>query len=603
MKNDDKLVSVRWDLTPLYSSIDDTKITNDINKVKKIANDLLKNCKGKLNTKLAVFISSFIELNQIVDTTISFFFLMSSRDATNQNIKKNMSVAMENMSKSIAGLSFFDIELSKMRESDYNAQIKKSPILLKNKPMMDKIRKNAKFLLSEEVETILTKMSPFGSGEWDDMMDEMETKLSFKLGRKKLSIAEILHITNTSHNAKLRAKALKELDEKLASSSYAILRARALNIVMGEKALMDTERGFKSHMEARNISNNLDPKTVEALHTSVLKYGSVQGKRYYSILKRVLKKKTLSWADRNAPIPFESKAYISWENGVDIVKKAYGKFSPTLLKLIQESFDKHMVDAPVYEGKNSGAYNCTIVSKGGKVYTWTLLNYMGSTRDVATLAHELGHSVHGQLAGKEQGVLQSNAPMAYAETASIFGEMLTFEHMLSTIKDKKEKLSLLLNKANDWINSVNRQISFSLFEQKIHTKRNEGKLAVDDFADAWIEVTKQMYGEDGEIFKYENMENLWAYVGHFMRPFYVYAYAFGELFTQSLFAMKDNNPKNFEKLYLDMLKSGSTKNAVDLMKPFGLNPTTPDFWKKGIDISIKKWLDEAEVILKELKIK
>ena len=227
---------------------------------------------------------------------------------------------------------------------------------------------------------------------------------------------------------------------------------------------------------------------------------------------------------------------------------------------------------------------------------------MGSVRDVMTLAHELGHSVHGQLAGETQGVLQAQAPMAYAETASIFGEMLTFEYLLSTIKNKKEKLALLLSKANDWINSVNRQISFSEFEQLSHTKRKEGKLSTEDFNKIWLDVTKQMYGKDGEIFKYENMENLWCYVGHFMRPFYVYAYSFGELFTQSLFAIKNENKKDFEKLYIEMLKSGSTKNAVELMKPFGLDPRKSDFWEKGINISIKKWLDEAESLMKELKI-
>lgn len=601
MKKDEKLLSTRWDLSPLYKSINDKQILNDIKEVETISFAFPKNYKGKLDTKLHEALVDIIKIDEITTTMFAYFYLMGSRDAENQEIKKQTSIATERISLALANLTFFDIELGAISKESYESQLKASPLLKKHKPYMDKIRKNAKYQLSESVETILTKVSPFMSSEWDDMMDEMETKLEFKLGRKKYNLSEIIHISNTAHNSKLRKKALDELNRVLESSNYANLRARALNLTIGEKNLMDNERGFKHPMSARNISNNLDDKTVEALHTAVAKYGSEQGKRYYKILKKLLKKKTLNWADRNAPLPFESKAYYSWDKCVETVISAYEKFSPTLANLIKDSFKNNRIDAPVYKGKTSGAYNYTMVAKGGKVYTWTFLNYLGTTRDVMTLAHELGHSVHGQLAGEKQGTLQTQAPMAYAETASIFGEMLTFEYMLENIKDKKEKLALLLSKANDWINSVNRQISFSFFEQIIHNQRKSGKLTSSDFNNAWLKVSKDMYGKEGEIFTYDNIENLWSYVGHFMRPFYVYAYSFGELFTQSLFAIKGKT-KNFEKLYLDMLSSGSTKDAVNLMKPFGLNPNDSKFWKQGIDVSIKKWLDEAEILIKELKL-
>ena len=601
MKKDEKLLSTRWDLSPLYKSINDKQILNDIKEVETISFAFPKNYKGKLDTKLHEALVDIIKIDEITTTMFAYFYLMGSRDAENQEIKKQTSIATERISLALANLTFFDIELGAISKESYESQLKASPLLKKHKPYMDKIRKNAKYQLSESVETILTKVSPFMSSEWDDMMDEMETKLEFKLGRKKYNLSEIIHISNTAHNSKLRKKALDELNRVLESSNYANLRARALNLTIGEKNLMDNERGFKHSMSARNISNNLDDKTVDALHTAVAKYGSEQGKRYYKILKKLLKKKTLNWADRNAPLPFESKAYYSWDKCVETVISAYEKFSPILANLIKDSFKNNRIDAPVYKGKTSGAYNYTMVAKGGKVYTWTFLNYLGTTRDVMTLAHELGHSVHGQLAGEKQGTLQTQAPMAYAETASIFGEMLTFEYMLENIKDKKEKLALLLSKANDWINSVNRQISFSFFEQIIHNQRKFGKLTSSDFNNAWLKVSKDMYGKDGEIFTYDNIENLWSYVGHFMRPFYVYAYSFGELFTQSLFAIKGKT-KNFEKLYLEMLSSGSTKDAVSLMKPFGLNPNDSKFWKQGIDVSIKKWLDEAEILIKELKL-
>ncbi len=602
MKKDTNLLNTRWDLSPLYKSINDKKINNDIARVEKLCQEFPKKYKGHLDTKLEAVLKDIITIDEITSTMFAYFYLMSSRDAENQEIKKQTSIASERLSIALANLTFADIEIGQLSKEVYEAELKASPLLMKHKPYLDKIRKNAKYQLSESVETILTKISPFLSSEWDDMMDEIETKLEFHLGRKKYNISEIINISNTSHSAKKRKKALDELNRVLETSNYANLRARALNLVMGEGNLMDSERGFKTPMESRNISNNLDADTVKALHNAVATFGAEQGKRYYNILRKLLHKKILHWSDRNAPLPFESKAYYSWDKCVDTVINAYQNFSPTLANLIRDSFKNNRIDAPVYKGKTSGAYNYTMVAEGGKVYTYTFLNYLGTTRDVMTLAHELGHSVHGQLAGAKQGTLQTQAPMAYAETASIFGEMLTFEYMLKHTENKKEKLVLLLSKANDWINSVNRQISFSFFEQIIHEKRKLGKLTNQDFNDAWMKVSKDMYGPEGEVFTYDNMENLWSYVGHFMRPFYVYAYSFGELFTQSLFAVKSQNPEKFEKLYIEMLESGSTKNAVDLMKPFGLNPKKESFWMQGIEVSIKKWLDEAEILIKELKL-
>ena len=602
MKQDINLINTRWDLSPLYESINDPKITKDINEVEKICKAFPKKYKDHLDTNLENALKDFILIDEITSSIFAFFYLNSSRDAENEEIKKQTSIANERISIALANLSFFDIELGKLDKQYYDQQVKSSKLLLKNKPHMDMIRKFSKYQLSENVETILTKISPFLSNEWDDLLEEAETKLKFKMGFKTYNFSEILHIANNSPKSKFRKKALDLLNAELKNSNYQSLRTRALNIVLGQKNLMDTERGLKHIMEARNLENNLDDKTVNALHESVLKYGKQQGKRYYNILKNLLGKKVLNWSDRNAMIPLKSETYYKWDDCKDIVLSAYNSFSPKLANLIKDSFKNNRVDAPVYNGKTSGAYNYTVVSKGGKVSTWTFLNYMGTTRDVMTLAHELGHSVHGLLAGNKQGSLQAQAPMAYAETASIFGEMLTFEYMISKITDKQEKLVLLLNKANDWINSVNRQISFSLFEQIIHEKRKNGKLTTKDFNDAWLQVTKDMYGEEGEIFTYKNIENLWCYVSHFMRPFYVYSYAFGELFTQSLFAIKSNNLKNFEKLYIEMLESGSTKNAIQLMKPFGLNPTDTNFWENGINVSIKKWLDEAEILIKELKL-
>ncbi len=285
-----------------------------------------------------------------------------------------------------------------------------------------------------------------------------------------------------------------------------------------------------------------------------------------------------------------------WDDCVDTVLSAYESFSPTLRDLVARMLERKWVDAPPYAGKTGGAFNYAVLLPNGEARAYNFLNYLGSPRDIMTVAHEAGHGVHGMLAAAKQGALMFRAPMAYAETASIFGEMTTFRYLLQHTATDEQKLTLLMEKSADHINTVVRQISFSNFERKVHEARRDGKLTVADFNAAWMDVTRAFYGEPGTLFTYENVDNLWSYVGHFLRPFYVYAYAFGELFTQSLFARRDDFGKDFEPLYLDLLRAGGSQSAVELMAPFGLDPREPTFWRRGIEASVSNWLDQAEAI-------
>jgi oligoendopeptidase F len=264
--------------------------------------------------------------------------------------------------------------------------------------------------------------------------------------------------------------------------------------------------------------------------------------------------------------------------------------------------ERRWIDAPPYPGKTGGAYNFSVLLPGGETRSYNFLNYMGSPRDVMTVAHELGHGVHGMLAAEAQGVLMYQAPMAYAETASIFGEMTTFRYLLERTESDEQRLALLMGKCSDHMNTVVRQISFSNFERKIHAERRTGKLTAEDYDAAWMDVTRAFYGPDGELFTYEHAQNLWAYVTHFLRPFYVYAYAFGELFTQSLYAVQGELGERFEGMYLELLRAGGSKDAVELMAPFGLDPRDPQFWRRGIAGSVQTWLDEAEAISARLGV-
>lgn len=594
--------NIRWDLTDLYSGIQDPKLMADVQELGKLAADFAKTYKGKLGTKLGAALTAYKKIDNLTSRIFVFLYLNQSCDGANQTIQQVMAKAQESWAMASANhLTFFEHELAALDAKTYKMLLQSDPVVTHHQPMLDHIRAQAKYLLSEEVERALTLRSPFGPSEWGNYFDEVEAEVTFDFKDKKMNISEILHILSESTDPAERAAALKVTNAGI-KDHMAKVMARALNATIGQKNIEDMERGYPSTMASRNISNKVTDDVVAALHTAVNTEGARQARRYYRLLAAHLGMDKLKWSDRNAK-PFKmSDKLTPWDECLTIVTEAYGTFSPTLAELIQHMVDSKWVDAPTYKGKTGGAYNYSVELPQG-VRSYTFLNYLGSARDVMTVAHEFGHGVHGLLAGKKQGGLMMQAPMAYAETASIFGEMVTFNYLLGRTTSDKDKLALLMGKSSDFLNSVCRQISFSSFEQRIHAARKDGKLTVDDFNSHWMSVTETMYGASGDVFVYEDMDHMWGYVSHFLRPFYVYAYAFGELLTQSLFAVKDQFGEEFEPLYLDLLRAGGTKDAVALLKPFGLDPTDPAFWMKGISASIGTWLDEAERLSNALGVK
>jgi oligoendopeptidase F len=592
---------VLWDLSGLYKAIDDPQIEKDLQIFVEKAQKFEKNFKSQLNTKLGDAIREQIEMTRYEYTLFRMPSLLMACDQVNEDIKQLMSKVSETISRaSSQHLTFFTLEIGKLDEKSYQQQLKNDADVAKHKPMLDNIREQAKYMLSEDAEKMAGLLSPFGPSEWDDFVDEMESEMRFDFEGKSLTLAEALHIASTSKSAEQRKNIMLIVNKGLKDDKNDRFRARALNAVMGQKSAMDATRGYKTAMSSRNLSNHVEDATVDALHKAVQTTGVEAGKRFYKLLSQHLNGgqfKVLQWSDRNAPLPASDTTIIPWKDAITMVENAYRSFSPTLADLVAKIIKNNWVDAPSYAGKSSGAFNASGPYLKGN-YSYNLLNYLGSSRDVATLAHELGHGVHGLLALEEQNALMWHAPMAYAETASIFGEMVTFNYLLDKCHSDEEKLDMFMNKISDFMNTVVRQISFSVFEQRIHAMRSGGKLKVEDFNKAWLGVCVEFYGDDGEVFTYDHemMDSLWSYVGHFMNPFYVYAYAFGELFTQGLYSVKDKMSADFEPKYLDLLRAGGTKDAVGLMAPFGLNPNDPQFWQDGMKASVLKWLDEAEAI-------
>lgn len=594
---------VRWNLDDLYTGLDDPSLDSDLQELIARARAFDDRHRGKLATTLGEALLAQAAITELSSKLMGYLQLRRSTDATNARIQQRLGIVSETLSRADADhMNFFEHELAALDDDVYDALLASDPVVLRHRSLLDHMRANRKYLLPEIVERALVLRSPYGPDEWGDYLEEREAELRFSLDGEELTLPQIVHTISNDRDRQRRAGALATFHHGLADQRFDRLMARTLNVVVGAKAVEDRERGYASPMAARNISNRIDDDTVAALHKAVADEGARQAQRYYRLLAAHLKVHPLAWSDRNAALPFADQRVVPWDDCVTTVLSAYESFSPVLRDCVHKMLDSRWVDAPPYPGKTGGAYNLSLLLPGGDARAYNFLNYQGSARDVMTVAHEVGHGAHGLLAAREQGALMFRAPMAYAETASIFGEMTTFRYLLDRTDGDPQRLALLMDKCADHINTVVRQISFSHFEQRVHERRRQARLTVEELSAIWLDVTRLFYGPDGDLFTYDNADNLWAYVTHFLRPFYVYAYAFGELFTQSLFAVQGRFGKDFEPMYLELLRAGGTRNAVELMAPFGLDPRDPSFWLEGIRGSLGRWLDDAEAISARLGV-
>ena len=596
--------NVRWDLSSIYSGVDDPQIDLDLSDFTRQAELFNASHKGKLAETLGRAISDYTELEMLGAKIMVYLFLQQSLDVTNEQVKAKVAEARKTMSQ-VQGeyLTFFELELVALDDVVLESWYAANEVAAKHRPWIEQQRIFKPHLLSESVESALTKRSPFGPSSWDEFFDECEADLRFELEGETRNLTEMLDILTTSKDAAKRAKAQKAINDGLAGF-FGKYSAQTLYVIVGKGAVEDKERHYRNPMEARNKENRIPDAVVDALHNAVRHGAGPLARRYYRLKAELLGMKTLKWSDRNAPLPFADTTVVPFENAMTTVLAAYESFSPTLTGIIREFISARQIDAPATEGKRGGAFNYSVVLPGKIPRSFTFLNYLGSNHDVMTLAHELGHGVHGILAGESQGALMFHPPIAYCETASVFGEMTTFSFVKQQLAEKGDRsalLALLCQKIEGMLNTVVRQIGFSNFERRMHGMdaayvewREPKKLSVAELDALWLATAQELYGPEGEVFTYENASHLWAYISHFHRPFYVYGYAFGELLTQSLYAQRQRLGERFEPLYLDLLRSGATKNVVELLEPFGLNPTDETFWTDGIRVSLEAMIAEAE---------
>ena len=608
----DGVNEVRWDLSVLYSDIADPRLDTDLGDFAAKAERFAAAYKGRLSELLGAAIGDYAEIDMLESKIGSYLFLREATDLANETIKAKRAQFQREMT-AIRGqhLTFFELELAQLSAERLEHFYLSDALVSKHRPWIEHVRLFKPHFLTEPVESALMKRSPFGAGAWGEFFDEVEADLLFPFRGADKNLTEMIHVLTESKDARERAEAMTIINDGL-GGSFAKYSAQTLYVVAGSKAVEDKERGYGHPMDFRNKVSRIPDSVVDILHRTVTSIGGELARRYYRLKAKHLGLATLRWSDRNAPMPFADTAFVPFEEGAEIVTAAYEGFSPRLAEIVRGFFRNRRIDAPATREKRHGAFNSSHVLPGGKPVSFTLLNYLGSNHDVMTLAHELGHGVHGILAGEAQGPLMFHAPIAYCETASVFGEMTTFTFLkdrLSRLGDTHSLLALIMAKMDSTINTVVRQIGFSNFERRLHgmdaqnrTWAPPAKLSVEQLDALWLTTAKELYGEEGEVFTFEDTNHLWAYISHFHSPFYVYGYAFGELLTQSLYAERARLGTTFEPLYLDLLRSGATKDVVELLAPFGLDPMKQTFWAEGIRGSLATLLEEAEELSRAIGV-
>ena len=577
-----------WNLNDLYTSTDAKELVNDLNWLEKECDEFAKNYEGKLKFLSADEMLKCVVRNEKISSIsgriISYAGLLYYQKTTDADRAKFLSDMQEKITIFTTKLVFFSLEINSLDDDFLESLFKENVKLSRYKPVFEKIRALKPYQLSDEIEKFLHDLGIVGDA-WEKLFDETIAGLKFKIGGETLNIEATLNFL-TDQKRENRKNATHEL-ARVFSENIKIF-TRVHNTQAKEKEIIDRWRKMPTPQMGRHLANQVEPEVVEALRNAVVKAYPKISHRYYELKRKWLGLETMQVWDRNAPLPMESDRLVTWDQAQTIVTDAYTNFDSRMSDLITPFFNKGWIDAGIKPGKAPGAFAHPTVTD---VHPYIMLNYLGKPRDVMTLAHELGHGVH-QVLASSQGQMLSSTPLTLAETASVFGEMLTFQQMLDNSTDKNERKVLLANKVEDMINTVVRQIAFYDFECKLHDARKKGELTPSNINSLWMSVQSESLGPAFEFV--EGYETFWAYIPHFVHsPFYVYAYAFGDGLVNALYATYEENPNGFEDKYFKMLSAGGSKHHKELLEPFGLDASDPKFWSKGLSM-ISGMIDELE---------
>ena len=584
-----------WNLNDLYPGLDSPEIKRDLEQGDKDCIAFEQEFKGRLiamadgedaGHALAEAVKRYEVIDDRLSRLISYASLVYAGNTTDPVRAKFYGDVQERITAASLHILFFTLELNRIDDAQLEAAMR-DPALGHYRPWLEDVRKEKPYQLEDRVEELFHEKSVTGYLAWNRLFDESIAGLRFKVAGKSLAIEPTLNLLQDTDGKKRKAAA-----EALAKTFRENLRSFALitNTLAKDKEISDRWRGFKDIADARHLSNRVEPEVVEALVAAVRAAYPKLSHRYYALKAKWFGKKSLPHWDRNAPLPKVAQRTIPWADARATILTAYGAFSPKMAEVADLFFAKNWIDAPVRPGKQPGAFAHPTVPSA---HPYVLLNYMGKPRDVMTLAHELGHGVHQVLAAPN-GPLMAPTPLTLAETASVFGEMLTFKKLLAQTTDKKQRKAMLAAKVEDMINTVVRQIAFYSFERQVHGERRNGELTADKICDLWMSVQSESLGP--AIALKPGYETFWAYIPHFVHsPFYVYAYAFGDCLVNSLYAVYEKSASGFAERYLQMLSAGGTKHHSDLLAPFGLDARDPKFWDGGLSV-IANLIGELETL-------
>jgi oligoendopeptidase F len=579
-----------WDLSDLYGGPDAPELKADLKRAAAEAKAFQGEFQNQLaaleGDTLAAAIARYEAIEEVLGRVMSYAQLVHADDMSDAEAGRFYQNMQERTTEISTALLFFTLELNRLDEAELEAKLA-SEALARYRPWLRDIRAFRDHQLSDELESLLHEKQVAGRSAWIRLFDETMADLRFDFEGESLTATEVLHKL-TDHDGAVREAAAKSFAHGLTRN----IRTFALitNTLAKDKEIEDKWRDFTAPVSSRNLANFVEDEVVDALVAAVKDSFPRLSHRYYALKARWLGLERLPYWDRNAPLPDDLDRTIAWDEAEQSVLQAYGAFSPDLADIGRRFFEQAWIDAPARPGKASGAFAHPTVPSA---HPYLLLNYQGRTRDVMTLAHELGHGVHQVLAGP-QGHLMSDTPLTLAETASVFGEMLTFRALLTAETDPARRKVMLAEKVEDMLNTVVRQIAFHEFERRVHDRRRAGELTADELGEVWLAVQRESLGP---VFDFDDDYRVfWAYIPHFIHaPFYVYAYAFGDCLVNSLYAVYQDSADGFAVKYLDMLRAGGTKRHKELLAPFGLDASDPGFWAKGLSV-IEALIDELEAM-------
>jgi oligoendopeptidase F len=577
-----------WDLSDLYPGRESAALTRDLATLA-ADSDAFRVCyQGRLadlsGAALAAAISTYEGLQETSGRIMSYASLVHAGNLADPEIGRFFQTMQEKVNAVSTTLLFFTLELNRLDDADLTAK-ETDPALAHYRPWLRDTRAFRPHQLSDEVERLLHEKYVAGRAAWTRLFDETIADLRFPIRGRELTEAEALDLLSDS-DPEVRREAALTIGEVL--GKHARTFALITNTLAKDKEIEDRWRQFARPISSRNLANFVEDEVVDALIAAVRNSYPRLSHRYYRLKARWFGVEQLPFWDRNAPLPEDEDRQIPWPEAEETVLAAYNAFSPELAAVGGRFFAGRWIDAPARPGKASGAFAHPTVPSA---HPYLLLNYQGKVRDVMTLAHELGHGVHQVLAAR-QGYLMADTPLTLAETASVFGEMLTFRALLARETDPGRRKIMLAGKVEDMLNTVVRQVAFATFEVKIHDERREAELTPDRLGDIWLEVQRESLGPALRLddpYRY-----YWSYIPHFIHtPFYVYAYAFGDCLVNSLYAVYQDAHQGFAEKYLELLRAGGTLRHRELLAPFGLDAADPAFWSKGLAV-IAGFIDELE---------